>query len=138
MRKVADRVREIMGKPPGKRDWEVSAIDGSGHIGEPTGHWSSISTSIVRTWSGAELYRPYSRAQYHLRVSEIDPKVQQQIIIWMAGEHVVNGPKIVDSSGFSIASSSSGNTPSTASSACTTLPRCISYTRLRERYAPPW
>ena len=27
-----------------------------------------------------ELYRPYSRSQYQLRVSEIDPKVQQQII----------------------------------------------------------
>ena len=101
---MADKVRHIMGKPPGKRDWEVSAILVALVKSEKLSFWGLVKhfDKHPEDLERCELYRPYSRAQYHLRVSEIDPKVQQQIITWMAGEGAVNGPKIVDSSGFSI------------------------------------
>ena len=50
-----------------------------------------------------EPYRPYGRAQYHLHMSSIKPKVQQQIVTWMAGKDAAHGTKIADSSGYSIA-----------------------------------
>lgn len=44
-----------------------------------------------------ELLKPYSKSLYQLRVSEIEPIVQQKIIVWMAGNDVVHGTKVVDS-----------------------------------------
>ena len=49
-----------------------------------------------------ELGRPYSKSWY-LRVSEIDPAVQHEMILWMAGDDAVRGTKVVDSAEFSIA-----------------------------------
>ena len=45
---------------------------------------------------------PYSNSEYHLRISQIETYVLQQIIMWMAGDEAVGGTKIVDSSGFSV------------------------------------
>ena len=62
-------------------------------------HFEKHSEDLER----CELYRPYSKAQYQLQVSRINPKVQQQIITRMAGKDAVHGTKIADSSGYSIA-----------------------------------
>ena len=50
-----------------------------------------------------ELPRPYGRSLYQLRVSEIEPKAQQKIITWMAGDGAVHGTRAVDSGGYSMA-----------------------------------
>ena len=106
MPKVADKAREILGTPQGVRDWQVSAILVSIIKSEENlSYWGLVKhfAKHPEDLERCELYRPYSRAQYQLHVSQIKPKVQQKIITWMAGEDAVHGTKIVDSSGYSIA-----------------------------------
>ena len=105
MRRVADKAREIMGIPQGRRDWRVSAILVSLVKSEENlSYWGLVKHfgKHPEDLERCELYRPYSKAQYHLHVSSIKPKVQQQIIVWMAGEDAAHGTKIADSSGYSI------------------------------------
>lgn len=46
--------------------------------------------------------KPYSKSLYQFRVPKIELIVQQKIIIWMAGNDVVHGTKVVDSSRYSM------------------------------------
>ena len=104
--KVVNKAREIMGIPRGKRDWRISAIlVAIVKSEENLPYWRLVKhfDKHPEDLKRCELYRPYSESLYHLRIDEIDPKVQQQIITWMAGEDMVPGTKIANSSGFSIA-----------------------------------
>ena len=106
MPRVADKAREIMDIPKGRRDRRISAILVSLVKSEENlSYWDLVKhfDKHPEDLERCELYRPYSRAQYQLHVSGIKPKVQQQIITWMAGEDAVHGTKIADSSGYSIA-----------------------------------
>ena len=88
MRRVADKAREIMGIPQGRRDWRVSAILVSLVKSEENPFYGGLVKHFDKHPEGlerCELYRPYSRAQYQFQVSSIRPKVQQQIIVWMSG-----------------------------------------------------
>ena len=105
MLKVADMAREILGIPQGKRDWQVSAIlVAIVRSEEKISYWGLIKhfDKHPEDLERRGLYRPYSRAQYQLHVSQIKPKVQQEILARMAGEEAVHGTKLVDSSGYSI------------------------------------
>ena len=105
MRRVADTARHIMGMPQGRRDWRVSAVLVSLVKSEETvSYWGLVKhfDKHPEDLERCELYRPYSRAQYQLQVSGIKPKVQQQIIVWMAGEDTAHGTKIADSGGYGI------------------------------------
>ena len=104
--KVADKAREIMCIPQGERDWCVSAILVSlVKSEEDLSYWGLVKhfDKHPGDLERCELPRPYSRSLYQLRVSEIEPKIQQKIITWMAGDDAVHGTKVVDSSGYSIA-----------------------------------
>ena len=61
MRKVADKVRHIMGKPPGKRDWEVSAILVALVKSEKLSFWGLVKhfDKHPEDLERCELYRPY-------------------------------------------------------------------------------
>ena len=105
MRKVADKARHIMGIPKDTRDWRVSAIlVDIVKSEEYISYWGLVKhfDKHPEDLERCELYRPYSTSQYKLQASSIQPKVQQQIITWMAGEDAVHGTKIADSSGYSM------------------------------------
>ena len=104
--KVANKAREIMCIPQGELDWRVSAILVSiVKSEEELSYWGLVKhfDKHPGDLERCELPRPYSKSLYQLRVSQIEPKAQQKIIIWMAGNDAVHGTKIVDSSGYSIA-----------------------------------
>ena len=105
MPKVANKAREIMGISQGKHDWRISAILVSiVKSEEKLSYWGLVAhfDKHPGDLERCELIRPYSKSEHQLRVSQIDADVLQQIITWMAGDEVVDGTKIVDSSGFSI------------------------------------
>ena len=104
MRKIADKLRKLMGIRPGVRDRRVSAIllsitksNNKLSYWDLVNHFKKYPSDLER----CELSRRYCRSWYQLRISEIDPAVLQQIIAWM-GKSDANGPLSADSSGFSI------------------------------------
>ena len=104
MRKVDYEACHIMGMLKGRRDWRVPAIlAGMVKSEEDLSCWSPVRHFKKHPDDPErELYRPYSRAQHQLHVSNIKPRVQH-IITWMAGEGAVRGTKIADSGGYSMA-----------------------------------
>ena len=106
MRQIAEIAREILGIAPGTRDRRVSAMTASIIKSEvKLSYWGLIKHFDLHPddLERCELSRPYCRAWYQFRISEIDPAVRQKIITRMAGDEAVHGTLLVDSSGFSIA-----------------------------------
>ena len=105
MAKVASKIHEIMDIPQGKRDWRITAILVSiVKSEEKLSYWGLVKhfEKHPGDLQRCELLRPYGKSEYHLRLSQIETDILQQIITWMAGDQAVHGTKIVDSSGFSI------------------------------------
>ena len=106
MAKVANKLHEILDIPQGEYDWRISAILVSiVKSEEKLTYWGLVKhfEKHLGDLERCKLLRPYSKSEYHLRISQIETNVLQQIITWMAGDEAVHGTKIVDSSGFSIA-----------------------------------
>ena len=103
MRILADGVREIMGITPGTRDARVSAILCSVVKSHGNLSYWGLYNHFAKHPEDAdlcELKKRYSRSWYHLRISEIDPVVLQQLLPLMAGDEST-GDLLTDSNGFS-------------------------------------
>ena len=83
-----------------------------------------------------KLPEPYSKSLYQPRVSEIEPTVQQKIIIWMAWNDAVHGTKVVDSGEYNIARYVDWYNAKYGGSARGSSPSCTSYTHRTAGYAP--
>ena len=103
MRRIADIAHEILDIAPGTRDRRVSAILVSILKSEENLSYWGLIKHFDRHPDDLELCglsKPYCRSWYQLRISEIDPAVLQKIITRMAGDGIVHGTLLVDSSGF--------------------------------------
>ena len=94
------------GIPEGGKGGRVSAVPVSLAKSEegpscrgPVKHFDKHPGGLKRRGLG----RPHGKPRRRLRISEIYPAVQHELILWTAGDDAARGTKIVDSSGFSIA-----------------------------------
>ena len=105
MPEIANKVHETLSIPQGEYDWQISAILVSiVKSEEKLTYWGLVKhfEKHPGDLERCDLLRPYSKSTYQLRAYEIKTEGLQQIITWMAEDEVVNGTKIVDSSGFGI------------------------------------
>ncbi|MCG8531517.1 MAG: hypothetical protein MI749_12745, partial [Desulfovibrionales bacterium] len=101
---MADKARELMGIERGVRDRRVSAILASIVKSEIKGSYWDLVNHFQEYPSGpdvCELKRAYCMSWYRLRISEIDPAIQQKIVAWMGADDA-GGPLMTDTSGFGL------------------------------------
>ena len=79
---MVDKAREIMCIPQGEYDCGSAILVSIIKSEEDLFHWALVKhlDKHPSDLKRCELSRPYSKSLYQLRVSQIEPKVQQKII----------------------------------------------------------